>query len=316
MKLKLLFLFAVVSALSSAVAPVFAAAAPSPQPLRILLVAGGCCHNYQLQADGLKKGLEARAFVQVDVVYSAGTTTRTTFPEYAKPDWAKGYDLILHDECSADVTDIEYIQRILAPHAQGLPAVLLHCAMHSFRTEGYNVAGTVTPWFEFTGLQTTGHGAQSPIAMTYLDKNNPITKGLADWVTGPEELYNNPMGGILPTGHPVAMGRIGNETSVVAWTNIYKGKARVFATTLGHNNPTVLDPNYLALVTRGLLWAADKLNDTYLKPALVATPVLTPQNLGLLAAPETATKAKDEAVASEPQECGCKDDDEEQARTD
>lgn len=313
MKLKLLFLFAVSSALSGLVAPAFAANAPAaPKPLRIMLVAGGCCHNYRLQADGLKKGLEERAHVQVDVVYNAGSTTRTMFPEYAKPDWAQGYDLILHDECSADVTDIEYIKRIMAPHAQGLPAVFLHCAMHSFRTEGYNVPGTVTPWFELTGLQTTGHGAQSPIAMTYLDKNNPITKGLADWVTGPEELYNNPMGGILPTARPIAMGRIGSETSVVAWTNIYKGKARVFATTLGHNDPTVLDANYLALVTRGLLWAADKLNDSYLKPA-PAIPPATPQKMGLLSTPET----KGEAIAAEAsQECGCKDGDASEASSD
>jgi type 1 glutamine amidotransferase len=44
------------------------------------------------------------------------------------------------------------------------------------------------------------------------------------------------------------------------------GKARVFSSTLGHNNGTVGDPRYLDMVTRGLLWACDKLNDTYLKP--------------------------------------------------
>ena len=43
-------------------------------------------------------------------------------------------------------------------------------------------------------------------------------------------------------------------------------KTRVFATTLGHNNATVEDPRYLDLVTRGLLWSCDKLNDSYLKP--------------------------------------------------
>lgn len=47
--------------------------------------------------------------------------------------------------------------------------------------------------------------------------------------------------------------------SVVAWTHTYEGKARVFATTLGHNNATVVDPRYLDLVTRGLLWSVKKL---------------------------------------------------------
>jgi len=53
---------------------------------------------------------------------------------------------------------------------------------------------------------------------------------------------------------------------VVAWTNQYE-KTRVFSTTLGHSNDTVGDPRYLDLVTRGLLWSCNKLNDQYLKPA-------------------------------------------------
>jgi len=41
----------------------------------------------------------------------------------------------------------------------------------------------------------------------------------------------------------------------------------VFGTTLGHNNTTVGDAKYISLITRGLLWSVDKLNDAYLKPA-------------------------------------------------
>jgi type 1 glutamine amidotransferase len=53
---------------------------------------------------------------------------------------------------------------------------------------------------------------------------------------------------------------------VAVWTNTYNKKTRVFGTTLGHNNATVEDPRYLDLVTRGLLWSCDKLDDKYLKP--------------------------------------------------
>ena len=55
------------------------------------------------------------------------------------------------------------------------------------------------------------------------------------------------------------------------WTNKYNGRTNVFATTLGHNNATVGDARYLDLVTRGLLWSVDKLNDSYLKPAKKVT---------------------------------------------
>ena len=57
------------------------------------------------------------------------------------------------------------------------------------------------------------------------------------------------------------------EEAVVAWTNNYNGKAKVFATTLGHNNETVADARYLDLVARGLLWSVGKLDEAHLKPA-------------------------------------------------
>ena len=68
---------------------------------------------------------------------------------------------------------------------------------------------------------------------------------------------------------PLAMGKQmvkGKEvTSIVAWTNEKQG-ARSFSTTIGHNNDTVADARYLDLLTRGVLWAMDKLTPEYLTP--------------------------------------------------
>jgi type 1 glutamine amidotransferase len=109
-----------------------------------------------------------------------------------------------------------------------------------------------------------------PIEVTIVDRDHPITQGLSDWTTINEELYNNTTGKLLDTGHPLIRGKQtvpqqdGSETvedCIVAWTNTYNGKVRVFATTLGHNNETVGDARYLDLVTRGLLWSVDQLND-------------------------------------------------------
>ncbi|MCA9246061.1 MAG: DUF1080 domain-containing protein, partial [Planctomycetales bacterium] len=44
------------------------------------------------------------------------------------------------------------------------------------------------------------------------------------------------------------------------WTNQY-GKARVFATTLGHHNETMQQPIYLDMIARGLLWSVGKLTE-------------------------------------------------------
>ena len=109
-------------------------AADSARPIKALLIAGGCCHDYANQKNILKEGLGARGNVVVDVVYSPDTSTKATFEPYGKPGWAKGYDIVLHDECSADVKDMAYVENVLAPHKAGVPAINLHCAMHSYRT--------------------------------------------------------------------------------------------------------------------------------------------------------------------------------------
>jgi type 1 glutamine amidotransferase len=234
------------------------------RPIRALLVLGGCCHDYAKQKDILTKGISAIANVEWTVAYDPDTGTKHLNPVYQKPDWAKGFDVVVHDECCSDVKDLAVIDRILEPHRRGLPGVVLHCGMHSYRSQGW--PKEVTPWFEFTGLATTGHGPQQPIVVTF-SGSSPITKGLKDWTTINEELYNNFTGKLLDTATPLARGKqtvkgkTGKETTtdcVVAWTNNYRGKARVFATTLGHNNATVADQRYLALVARGLLWAVGK----------------------------------------------------------
>lgn len=242
----------------------------SVKPLKALLVLGGCCHDYKKQQTILQEGLAERARVEVTIAYDPDTTVMHLNPVYDKANWATGYDVVIHDECTAGITDLAMIDRILAPHRAGLPSVVLHCGMHSYRSEGFP---TATPWFEFTGLPSTGHGPQAPIDISFVDSQNPITRGLANWTTTNEELYNNSAGKLLGTATPLARGRqvtknkkgeSADNNYVVAWTNDYRG-TRVFATTLGHNNQTVADPKYLDLVTRGLLWSCGKLNDQYLK---------------------------------------------------
>ena len=254
--------------------PVAAARGDDAKPIRALLVAGGCCHDYKHQKDILTKGISARANVEWVIAYDPDSSTKHVNPIYENDDWAKGFDVVLHDECSADVKDLKVIDRILKPHREGLPGVVVHCAMHCYRSEGW--PKKVTPWFEFTGLPSTGHGAQAPIAVTYLDKDNPIIQPLQDWTTVNEELYNNSTGSLLETAHALARGKqtstdkkgkTSEHEFVTVWTNTYNGKTRVFGTTLGHNNTTVDDSRYLDLVTRGLLWSVNKLDAAHLKPA-------------------------------------------------
>ena len=248
-------------------------AADAPKPLRILLITGGCCHDYAAQKDILKDGLEARANVVVDSLYSPDTSTHPPLAIFGNGDYAKGYDLVIHDECAADQSNPAVVEAVLKPHRDGIPGVNLHCAMHSYRIGNPNDPVTLgTPhgyWFEYLGLQSSGHSPQKPIAIAFTDKESPIVKGMEDWTTIQEEHYNNIH--IFDTAHPLAHGKQvvekrggGSQTNdfVVVWTNEYgSNKTRVFSTTIGHNNETVSDPRYLDLVTRGVLWATGHLND-------------------------------------------------------
>jgi len=49
--------------------------------------------------------------------------TAPHFPLYEKADWAKGYDVIIHDECASDANAIPYVEGILAEHKRGVPGV-------------------------------------------------------------------------------------------------------------------------------------------------------------------------------------------------
>jgi type 1 glutamine amidotransferase len=236
-----------------------------PKPLKALLVIGGCCHEYAKQKEILKAGLEERANLAVDISYTDDKGTKYQFPIYQSKDWAKGYDVVIHDECTADVKDVPFVENIVNAHKNGVPAVNLHCAMHSYRVGEYKKP--VTPgtadalWFDMLGLQSYAHGPQLPIAITFTDATSPITKELTAWTTIKEELYNNAK--VYDAAKPLAKGRQGITEFVVVWTNEFgPKKTRIFSTTLGHNTETVMDGRYLDLVTRGLLWACGKLEET------------------------------------------------------
>lgn len=261
-------------------APTFAQdEAEQPKPLQVLLVAGGCCHDYEAQSKILKTEIEKRILAEVTVEFSASKSTETVFEIYESDDWADGYDVVIHDECSANVTEQPYVARILAAHQAGTPAVNLHCAMHSYRWGNYRESlepgSDNSGWYEMLGVQSTSHGPKKPVSVTYLDGTHPITTGLTDWVTIDEELYNNmrvygqttglakgeqtqPPSKKVLKANPNAKPK--EAEAVVAWTNEYgSNKTKVFCTTLGHFSDTVQDDRYMELVTRGLLWATGKI---------------------------------------------------------
>src|SRR4029077_16967233 len=120
--------------------------------IKALLITGGCCHDYATQKMILAEGISKIANVEWTLHQSGGDRKDFINPLFNDPDWAKPYDIIIHDACFADVKDPEYIRKILKPHQNGKPAVVLHCAMHTFRD-----SPNADEYREFLGVTTHEH---------------------------------------------------------------------------------------------------------------------------------------------------------------
>ncbi|RYF82142.1 MAG: glycosyltransferase, partial [Chitinophagaceae bacterium] len=162
-------------------------------------------------------------------------------------------DVVIHNECFADTKTPEYIRKITTAHYAGVPAVVIHCAMHTYRSTDIN------DWREFLGVTSRRHDHQSRYPVTKVDSKHSILKGMpATWTTPMDELYV--IEKIWPNAKALAtsVSEQDGKTYPVAWTNKY-GKAKVFGTTFGHSDATFKDPVFLNLVSRGILWAAGRL---------------------------------------------------------
>lgn len=234
--------------------------AQAAQPLKVLMITGGCCHDYENQKKILSEGIAARANVTFDIIHEGPAPGDPKVREYMvsiykKKDWAKGYDVVLHNECFGAVTNVAFVENIAAAHKAGTPAVMLHCSSHSYR------AAQTEEWRECIGITSVKHEKRRDLEVKTLKADHPVMKGFPMvWQNKDDELYMNVK--VWPNTVPLAQayGRDTKQDHVVIWVNTY-GKGKVFSTTLGHQNSTMSDPVYLDLVARGLLWTCGKLNE-------------------------------------------------------
>src|SRR5687767_13343181 len=80
----------------------------SGRPIRALIITGGCCHNYKFQTEAMTNGISRQADVEWTVVNEGGTGTKAQIDLYNNADWAKPYDVVVHNECFADTADTNY----------------------------------------------------------------------------------------------------------------------------------------------------------------------------------------------------------------
>ncbi|HAV14215.1 MAG TPA: hypothetical protein DCX06_12095 [Opitutae bacterium] len=229
----------------------------SPKPeIKALLITGGCCHDYDTQRELIPAMIDTHTGLRVQwtLLHQRTKAGNVLLDFYKNPDWAKGYDVVVHNECFAQIGDEDYIAGILQPHLDGVPAVLVHCSMHSYR-EGANAED----WYEFCGVHTPRHGPKHPFEVQIELPEHEVMKGLENWTTPNGELYF--IEKVFPQTTVLAKSK--SEKDGVLHPNIWvsyygPNKTRVFATTIGHHNETMMEANYMQMLTRGFLWAAGR----------------------------------------------------------
>jgi type 1 glutamine amidotransferase len=193
----------------------------------------------------------SKAFpVDWTLAIQGGRGTTGEMPIYRDPAWAKGFDIVIHNECLADVTDAALIKRITDAHRNGgPPAIVVHCAMHTFRASSEDV------WREFLGVTTRRHTKAHNISVKVAAGDNDIMKGFKpDWVTPVDELYVIEKFWPRSSAVATAVSPEDQKEYPLAWTSDYDG-TRIFGTTLGHGNDTWNDPTFQDLLTRAFKWA-------------------------------------------------------------
>ncbi|TWT51328.1 Trehalose utilization [Rubripirellula amarantea] len=225
--------------------------------IRALLVTGGCCHDYENQKVIISKGLSERVGSIKWTILDYADTRETKAEIYSKPDWIKDFDIVIHNECFGAVEEAEFVQSIVDAHVEnGVPALMVHCSMHSYRT-----APTADSWRELIGVTSRRHEKSKrslTVVPTEAGKSNPITRALGEsWDTPNGELYiiENLWPGttVLATSHST---ETGNEEPII-WTNTFKD-VRVFGTTLGHHNVTMESEQWQSIIAEGFKWALAK----------------------------------------------------------
>ncbi len=218
--------------------------------IKALIVSGGCCHDYSGEAKVMMDAISKSLPVDWTVAVQGGRGTVGRISLYDNPAWSAGFDIVVHNECFADVTDPAYLRKITAAHRGGTPAMVIHCAMHSYR------AAEVDDWREFLGVTSRRHTASHNIAVKIVAPDEGGLKGMkADWITPVDELYV--IDKVWPNAKALATAVSPEDRKEypLVWINQYNGTTRVFGTTLGHGEATWNDPVFQDLLTRGFKWA-------------------------------------------------------------
>lgn len=250
-------------------------AAPSPAPLKVLLIDGQNNHKWEITTPVLKDALESTGAFQVTVSTTppkgssaeAWASWKPAFSDYAAV--LSNYNGEPWPEAVRTQFDT-YVKN-------GGGFVSIHAANNSFpEWKEYNqmigVGGwggrneVSGPWlyvkdgklFRDTSAGNGGaHGPQHEFVVEIQNSGHPITRGLPKrWLHAQDELYSRLRG---PAENIEILASAKSDLTTEQEPNLMVlsyGKGRVFHTTLGHADYSILCRGFYETLQRGTEWAA------------------------------------------------------------
>lgn len=243
--MRLAFVTLAVGALSWVASPCFGAEGPAK--IKVLIVTGddvSPAHNWAEVAAATRRILDSAGKFEVKLCEDAGI--------FDSASSLGRYDLVYFTMYNAKTPTIsdQAKENLLNYVKSGKGFVVAHLASASFKEwpEFRRLCGRV--WV----MGTSGHGPRSVFRARVVNKEHPITRGMADF-DADDELYAKLQGDSPINVLLEADSEWSKKTEPLAFTFEY-GKGRVFHHTFGHDGKAMANPSVRSLVQRGCEWVA------------------------------------------------------------
>jgi uncharacterized protein len=204
------------------------------QPVKVLFLVDGCCHDFVNLPKMLAEKFQANGEF---------TFTITKDRDELIPSRITKYDLALIDTQGSDMTK-EQEKGLTEFVANGKGYAGIHSASDSFKNSD--------AYWKMVGGRFIGHGSGTfPVHFTV--KRNEIVRGMKDFEIK-DETYKHEF---HPDAKLVVLARRATDGDPSVWIQYY-GKGRVFFTGLGHGKEAWENPSFQELMLKGMRWAVGR----------------------------------------------------------